>query len=135
MNKFGRNEIPIDWDMVDELLACGCTGTEIAAKLGMHQHTLYRRVEEKFDKTFSAYLAEKKAVGDALIRETQYKKALGISKKGDNTLLIWLGKQRLNQKENITESVVTEEINKKFDEVMNQISSLQNIPEENPLSE
>ncbi|RPH73871.1 hypothetical protein EHM76_04750, partial [bacterium] len=107
-----RPEIPIDWKIVDELLACGCPGTEVAAVLGMHNETFYDRVQKKFGIGFTEYSSKKKATGEALIRKAQYDKALGLSKKGDNTLLIWLGKQRLNQKENVTDEVVAQAITK-----------------------
>jgi len=120
-----RNLIPIDWEMADELLACGCPGTEIAAFFGMHADTFYDRVLKERGVCFSAYSAEKKATGEALIRKAQYDKALGLSKKGDNTLLIWLGKQRLNQKENVTEEIVAEALTKPFEALMSQLNNLQ----------
>ena len=55
----------------------------------------------------------------------QYQKAMGISKKGDNTLLIWLGKQRLGQKENASETVVSEDVLKAFNELMQQLGNKQ----------
>jgi hypothetical protein len=120
-----RPEIPIDWELVDELLACGSPGTEVASTLGIHEDTLYKRIEKDFNLGFSAYAAKKRACGEAMIRLTQYKKAVGLSKKGDNTLLIWLGKQRLGQKETISDVQVTDELNKQFESVMTQISALQ----------
>lgn len=87
----------VDWAKVDELLMAGCLGTEIAAHFDMHHDTFYRKVEEQYGIGFTAYSAEKKAQGDSLLRAAQYAKALGLSDKGDNTLLIWLGKTRLGQ--------------------------------------
>ncbi len=55
----------------------------------------------------------------------QYEKALGKSKKGDNTMLIWLGKQRLNQRESIAEFTVSEDALKPLAAVMGQMSALQ----------
>lgn len=120
-----RPEITIDWKEANELLMCGAPGTEIAAYFGMHPNTFYRRVEEKYGISFSDYSAEKKSTGEALIRRHQYHKALGITKKGDNTLLIWLGKQRLGQRENPIEALITEEVMKGFAAVMNQLTGLQ----------
>lgn len=94
-----RPELPIDWKIVDEFLACGSPGTEIASYFSMHPNTFYRKVEETFNVSFSEYCQQKKSIGDALIRKAQYEKALGLTKDGDNTLLIWLGKQRLGQSE------------------------------------
>lgn len=117
-----RKEIPIDWKRVDELLEAGCLGTEIASYFGMHPDTFYKRVELQYRMGYSAYSAQKKATGEALIREAQYKKAI---KKNDNTMLVWLGKQRLGQKESPSEHAVSEEIMKYYMEVMNQIATLQ----------
>lgn len=120
-----RPEIPIDWEMVDQLIASGAPGTEVAAFFGMHPDTFYKRVESKFNVGFSEYLAKKRATGDALIRLHQYQKALGITKKGDNTLLIWLGKQRLGQKESPQDNVVNPDVLKHYMEVMAQIAAMQ----------
>lgn len=94
-----RPEKPIDWERVDELLMAGCKGTEICPHFDMHPETFYRKVEEKYNIGFTAYCALKRSQGDSLLKETQFLKALGLSDKGDNTLLIWLGKVRLEQKE------------------------------------
>lgn len=121
----GSREIPIDWETVDELFACGSPGTEVAATIGIHADTLYRRIEKEFGTDYAAYVAKKRASGEGLIRLAQYKKALGLSKKGDNTLLIWLGKQRLNQKETISENDASQETTKHYLQVIQQLASLQ----------
>lgn len=90
-----RPEKPIDWKKVDELLVAGCFGTEIASHFDMHHETFYTRVQEKFGVGFTAYASEKKSQGDSILRAVQYKHAL----KGNTTMLIWLGKNRLKQRE------------------------------------
>ena len=92
-----RPEVPIDWNKVDELLIAGCLGNEIAAYFNLHQRTFYERVFKKYNMTFTAYMSEKKSKGDSLLRAHQFAKALGLTDIGDNTLLIWLGKNRLKQ--------------------------------------
>ncbi len=98
------NEAEIDWKKVDDLLIAGCMGTEIAGYFGIHEDTLYNRVVKKYGMAFSAYSHEKKSKGESILRAHQYAKALGLTDKGDNTLLIWLGKQRLNQRDHKEES-------------------------------
>lgn len=120
-----RPEIPIDWNRVDKLLEAGCLGTEVAAVVGIHYNTFYNKVVEKYNIGFSEYSAQKKAKGEAALREVQYDKALGISKKGDNSMLIWLGKQRLGQRESVSEFSVSEDSLKPLAAVMGQMSSLQ----------
>lgn len=94
-----RPEKPINWILVDNLLEAGCLGTEIAAHFDMHPNTFYDRVSQKYNMSFTEYSTQKKQKGESLLRATQFAKAIGQSSKGDNTLLIWLGKQRLGQKE------------------------------------
>lgn len=88
-----------DWEKIDNLLVAGCTGTEIAGYLGIHPETLYKWAEQDKKMGFSDYLAQKRSKGDSLLKAHQYAKAMGMTDKGDNTLLIWLGKCRLKQKE------------------------------------
>jgi hypothetical protein len=97
--KTGPQSVKIDWKMVDENLEAGCNGTEIAAALGMHPDTFYNKVMSEKGTGFTAYAQEKRANGDKLLKKAQFDKALGRNKEADNTMLIWLGKQRLNQRE------------------------------------
>lgn len=90
-----RPKIPIDWDQVDKLLMSGCLGTEIASSIGCCVDTLYDRTFQEKGVIFSAYAREKKEKGDTILRHAQFAKAA----KGDNTMLIWLGKLRLGQRD------------------------------------
>lgn len=96
-----RPEKPIDWDKVDQLLMAGCHGTEIASYFNMHPNTFYTKLETNYKCGFTEFSALKKSHGDALLRNVQFEKALDK----DNTMMIWLGKQRLGQKENKEESI------------------------------
>lgn len=107
---------PIDWALVDELLLAGCNGAEIAPHFDMHPTTFYDRVLLEKGMIFTDYSTEKRFKGDSLLRHVQYKKAV----KGDNTLLIWLGKNRLNQRES-SEVNVSPETAKTFISVMEQL--------------
>lgn len=95
-NNPGRPEKKIDWDKVDRLLMAGCKGTEIAPHFDMHVNTFYDRVLEKYNVNFTDYCSIKREQGESLLREKQFEKAL----KGDNVMLVWLGKNRLKQREN-----------------------------------
>jgi len=121
MKKTGRKKLKIDWKRVDKLLEAGCLGTEIAAYLGIHYQTLYDKVEEDFGILFTDYRELKRPKGEANIREVQYNKAIG----GDTPMLIWLGKNRLNQTDSAQEVSVTPETMKSFKAIMNQLSVLQ----------
>ena len=120
-----RPEKPIDWEDVDYMLKCGCLGTEIAAVLGMHHRTFYDRVESKFGMTFTAYSQEKRAIGERCLRQKQYEKAMGLTETGDNTLLIWLGKNRLGQRNEDKLHIVTQEQQQTLDKTMDMVDYLQ----------
>jgi len=85
----------IDWKVVDQYLRAQCEGTGIAGILGIHPETLYRRCEAENGVGFSEYSSQKKGEGKELLRAKQFNTAMS----GDKTLLIWLGKQYLDQRE------------------------------------
>jgi hypothetical protein len=120
-----RPEIPIDWDKVDYLLKAGCLGTELAATFAMHPDTFYRRVEEKYAMGFTAYMQQKRADGDACLRAKQFERALGLTETGDNNMLIWLGKNRLGQRNEDKLHVVTQEQQQTLDKTMDMVDYLQ----------
>ena len=90
----GRPEYDIDWKKVDDLLVAGCLGTEIAAYFGVHPETLYRRIERDKGVGFSEYGRAKRAKGDSILKAAQYDEAV---RKRNTTMLVWLGKNRLDQ--------------------------------------
>lgn len=108
----------IDWDLVDTLAIKGCLGSEIASRLGICADTLYNRCLTDKGVLWSEYLRQKHEIGETLLRAKQFDKAIGKCKDGDNTLLIWLGKQRLGQRESLEQAPISEEINKKLDQHM-----------------
>ncbi len=112
-------KIPIDWDYVDAMLFDHLSGIEIAANLGCYPDTLYNRCEQEHGMNWTLYATPRKAKGDGAIKRMQMKKAM----KGDNTMLIWLGKQRLGQRENASETIIPEDVLKAFESLMNQIES------------
>lgn len=116
-----RPEIPIDWDKVDHLLKAGCLGTEVAAVFGMHCETFYDRVVKKHGIGFTEFMQQKRSSGDSVIRSKQYEKAL----EGSETMLIWLGKNRLGQRNEDKLSLVTDEQKAKLDNTMDMVDYLQ----------
>lgn len=102
---------PIDWDVVDKMMHAQCLGTEIAAYFDMHPDTFYRRVQEKSGMGFTEYSTQKKEVGKAKIRISQYKTAL----EGNTSMQIWWGKNHLGQKD---QPVTTEEFNKNLGKLL-----------------
>ena len=92
-----RKKSEIDWPLVDAMLEAGCTGEEVAASLGCHADTLYRRIEHEQKVGFAAYRQQKIALGDRILREKLFTKA----KAGDTTSLIFLAKTRLGMSEKV----------------------------------
>jgi hypothetical protein len=92
----GRPKTEIDWEYVEKLARSHCTGTQIAANIGVHHETLYDRVEAKYGKPYSQFSQEMKQNGISLIKEKQFDKAIS----GDNMMLIWVGKNFCEQSDN-----------------------------------
>lgn len=94
-NKGGRPKLEIDWDLAGQLCELHCTGEEIAGVLGVSYDTLERNIRQNFGTGFAEYFAQKSAGGKISLRRRQFEAA----ESGNVTMLIWLGKQLLNQKE------------------------------------
>lgn len=123
----GRPKSDIDWIMVDKLLEAGCSGAEIAANIGINPATLYDRCQSDHKKMFSEYSQEKQSKGDSLLKKAQFDKALT----GDNTILIWLGKCRLKQKEHQDE-IIKAEVESAYLKLMKQMEKdKENTPQSN----
>lgn len=115
----------INWEYVNELLASGCSGVETAQNIGIAPETLYERTLKDHGISFTEYMQIKKAAGISSIKHQQYLKATGKSKKGDNTMLIWLGKNLCGQSDTPQVVAASEEVIKGFGKVMDQIESYQ----------
>jgi transposase-like protein len=92
----GRALAIVPWDTVDDYLRAGCAGAAVARLLGIHPNTLYRSCMREHGCNFGEYAQEKRAEGDELLRMTQFH--LAVDGK-DKTMLIWLGKNRLDQRD------------------------------------
>ncbi len=92
-----RKKINIDWETVNKLFEAGCNITEVSAYLGITDDTLNIRCKEVYKMVISEYAIKFKSKGEGQLRVAQHKSALA----GNVQMLIWLGKQRLNQYEQI----------------------------------
>jgi AraC-like DNA-binding protein len=77
-------------DQVEELAAIGCSDAEIAAVAGVSESTLQRRFDTHIKK------------GRAALRAGLRRKQLERANAGSDTMLIWLGKVYLDQRESAT---------------------------------
>lgn len=91
----GRPHKPIDWDLVNESLVKGALGCEVAAEFDMHPCTFYEKVFNEFGENFTNYASKLRKKGERSLRTKQYDEAM----KGNTTLLVWLGKQKLSQRD------------------------------------
>lgn len=104
-SKRGRKKIEFteqQWSMIDNMCRIQCTGEEIASVLGCDYDTFAARVVEKTGAKCSEYIKQRAMSGNASLRREQFE----LAKKGNPTMLIWLGKQYLGQKDQ-THSEIT----------------------------
>jgi IS30 family transposase len=83
----GRPKLEIDSDQVRKLAALHCTVDEIADILNCGRDTIYRHCREELDRG--------RAEGRMRLRTMQFKSA----QSGSASMLIWLGKQILGQRD------------------------------------
>lgn len=91
--KGGRKRIEIDYATLDKLCSMQCTGEECAAILSINYDTLNAALKRDKNGGFSEYFKQKSAVGKMSLRRRQYE----VARDGNPAMLIWLGKQWLNQ--------------------------------------
>ena len=88
----GRPRVKVDPEQVRNLAQIGCTVEEIADVLGCGKSTIEKR--------FRAELESGRLRCRSSLRRMQFKAAQG----GNTTMMIWLGKQLLGQKDKTEQS-------------------------------
>lgn len=91
----GRPKHPIDWDRVIKMTMAGATGASIAHDLGIKPDLLYDRIKTDQGLDFSTFQVLHRMRGDDMLKLKQFELAM----KGDKSMLIWLGKNRLKQRD------------------------------------
>ena len=109
-NKGGRPRYEIDYKTLDGLCGILCTGEEIASILEIDYDTLNRALKRDGNIGFADYLKKKSATGKASLRRNQFK----LAQKLNPTMLIWMGKQFLNQTDQVIQHTNQEPININF---------------------
>ena len=112
--KTGRPLAKIDPVMVEQLAGIQCSYAEMAAVLKCSADTLQRR--------FAAAIEKGRENGKASLKRAQFKLAMG----GNATMLIWLGKQILDQKDKQSHEVSGPEggpIEVKIDELRERLTT------------
>ena len=94
-----RNRKEVDVEQFEKLCAIQCTLEEVASYFDMDSDTLNARLKELYGTTFSEVFKVKRQKGFVSLRRSQFNKAL----EGDNTMLIFLGKNYLKQRDRAPE--------------------------------
>lgn len=92
----GRPVKQIDVGVLKRAAMIGCTSGELAAVLGVDYKTFLRRLDD--DPSLQIVIEEARDQGRATLRRLQWQGAHA----GDKTMLIWLGKQMLGQRDHHT---------------------------------
>jgi len=95
--KRGRPRAAIDLEKLETLCQIGCTNREIAAHFNVSERTIEQRRENA---RFRETMERAEAMGNISLRRKQMKMAL----EGDRVMLVWLGKQRLGQRDKVEQS-------------------------------
>ena len=94
--KIGRPHKTISKRQFEELCKIQCTELEICAVLDVDDKTLADWCEREYGAPFSEIFRKKREGGKTSLRRAQW---LTATVDRNPTMLIWLGKQRLGQKE------------------------------------
>jgi hypothetical protein len=100
-----KPKVEIDLDEFYKLCRLQCTQEEIAAWFGVSESTIARRVANvgRMFKDYRDAWTRGRAEGRISVRRAQFQAMLA----GDKTMLVWLGKQLLEQKDSVKESTKT----------------------------
>jgi hypothetical protein len=112
MAKMGRPPKEINQREFEALCEMQCTEEEICGVLGVTDKTLVSWTRRTYGLTFSEAIKRFSARTKKSLRRWQLESA----KKGNATMLIWLGKQYLGQRDLPEDNVDTEDSEAYFDE-------------------
>ena len=98
MAKAGRPRKEIDKKQFESLCAFQCTLFEVCSFFDVTDKTLDAWCRRTYGANFSEVFKEKRQIGKISLRRSQFKLA-----ESNATMAIWLGKQYLGQKDNISE--------------------------------
>src|SRR5574343_1385285 len=93
--KIGRPDRFINWDKMDAALQFGARLIDIQGILDVSKNTVLRAIKLKHGLSFEDYRNLKMSTMRAKLLQKQF----DVAMQGNVTMLIWLGKQHLDQKE------------------------------------
>lgn len=106
--KIGRPESVIDKELFEECCFLHCTELEICSLLKVTDKTLAKWCQKEYDLTFSEAFKKFSSGGKKSLRRAQWNSALS----GNPTMMVWLGKQELGQRDKSEQTVDVTERNK-----------------------
>lgn len=89
----------INWEVVEKLIECDCSGIEIASKFRIKDDTFYQRFRDEYGCSFQDYRGKARESGIADIKAMLQAKAVNNSAPGNATLLMFLARCRVGMKE------------------------------------
>lgn len=110
-NRGGRPPTIIDQTVFEGLCKIQCTLVEIAAYFDCDDGTVETWCKKTYKKGFSDVFRTKRGKGHISLRRKQWEMALN----GNVTMLLWLGKQYLGQKDKFESEVTVQGISIKID--------------------
>lgn len=84
-----------DYERLVAMIRIQCTQEEICGVFGMSIDTLNRRISERGDENFAGLYKKHSGEGKASLRRQQW----AAAQNGNPTMLVWLGKQMLGQRD------------------------------------
>jgi hypothetical protein len=102
--KAGRPRIELsdaDFEKITAMVRIQCTQEEICQVMKMSIDTLDRRLKERGEENFAGFYKKNQDEGRASLRRAQWKAA----QDGNPTMLVWLGKQHLGQRDKSDQKV------------------------------
>jgi hypothetical protein len=100
MPRTGRPRKPIDLKLVETFGSLGLTGEEMAALLKVDGATISHRMNAQDSEFLKAY-----KTGFSTLKKSLRRKQIAVALKGNCGMLIWLGKQLLDQHDTPTTAV------------------------------
>ena len=110
----GRPRLDFDKERFEELCGYQCTLIEISLAMGMSEDVIERRCMETYNKGFADVYRLKRGRGHTSLRRAQFKAAM----EGNPTMLIWLGKQQLNQQDSMKVIITPNQADKLIDDAV-----------------
>jgi hypothetical protein len=95
----GAPRRPIDAELCRRLASIGCTMAEIATANDVNIDTLFHRIE--LEPELGDIIEDGREQGRTTLRRMQWQNA----QKGSDTMLIWLGKQMLGQRDQLKQTI------------------------------